>query len=135
VPDTSTRWAGLQTGEYDFAYGISYDSYEQLQSDPNLEPILAPSANAVVVFNKQKGLSSDPAFRRAINTDLDAEKVMMGAFPNPDFFWLDAGYMDWNIEKWASVAGGEFYNQADPEKAKQMLEDIGYNGEEFRLMA
>ncbi|WP_368653790.1 ABC transporter substrate-binding protein [Ornithinibacillus sp. 4-3] len=135
VPDTSTRLAGLQTGEYDFAYGVSYDSYDQLQEDPNLEPILAPSANAVIVFNKQKGIASDAAFRRAVNTALDAEKVMMGAFPNPDFFWLDAGYMDINIKRWASQAGSEFYNQADPEKAKQMLEEMGYNGEEFRLMA
>lgn len=135
VPDTSTRMAGLQTGEYDFAYGISYDSYDQLQNDDNLEPILAPSANAVVVFNKQKGLGANEKFRQAVNAGLDAEKIMMAAFPNKDFFWLDAGYMDINIKKWASTAGEEFYNQADMEKAKQMLDDMGYDGEEFRLMA
>lgn len=135
VPDTSTRFAGLQTGEYDFAYGISYDSYDQLVNDPNLEPILAPSANAVVVFNKIKGLGANEEFRRAVNTAVDAEEIMLGAFPNPDFYWLDAGYMDINIKKWASQAGSEYYNQANPEKAKQMLEEMGYNGEEFRLMA
>src|SRR5699024_6939006 len=31
-------------------------------------------------------------------------------------------------------AGSEYYNQNDPEKAKEMLEDIGYDGETFRII-
>lgn len=134
VPDTSTRLAGLQTGEYDFAYGVPYDSYEQLESDPNIETILTPAANEMLVFNKVEGISTNPEFRKAINTALDLEEIMMAAFPNKDFFWLDSGYMDINISNWASTAGSEYYNQNDPEKAKQMLEEIGYNGEEFKIM-
>src|SRR5690606_33024633 len=43
VNDSSTRLAGLQTGEYDFAYGIPYDNYDALLADDNLETILTPS--------------------------------------------------------------------------------------------
>lgn len=135
VPDTSTRLAGLQTGEYDFAYGVPYDNYDQLEDDPNLETILTPSSNHILVFNKVEGKSTDFKLREAINTALDNDEIMLAAFPNTDFYWLDAGYMDVNIVNWASKAGEEYYNQNDPEKAKQMLEDMGYNGEEFRIMA
>ena len=134
VPDTSTRLAGLQTGEYDFAYGIPYDNYDQLESDPNLETVLTPAANEMLVFNKVEGKSTNVELRKVINTALNNEEVMMAAFPNQDFFWLDSGYMDVNISNWASDAGSDYYNQNDPEKAKQMLEEIGYNGEEFRIM-
>src|SRR5699024_7606708 len=97
VPDTSTRLAGLQTGEYDFIYSVPFDNYDQLESDPNLETILTPSSNHIFVFNKVEGKSTDFKLREAINTALNNDEIMLGAFPNPDFYWLDSGYMDVNI--------------------------------------
>lgn len=135
VPDTSTRLAGLQSGEYDFIYGVPFDNYDQLVNDPNFETLLTPSSNHILVFNKVEGISTNFKLRQAINTGLNADDIMMAAFPNKDFYWLDSGYMDVNIVNWASTAGSEYYNQNDMEKAKQMLQDMGYNGEEFRLMA
>lgn len=134
VPDTSTRVAGLQTGEYDFAYGIPYDNFEQIDSDDNLDTILTPSANMFLGLNKVEGIASDVKMREVINMALDNEEIMMASFPNPDFFWLDSGYMDVGIENWASTAGSEYYNQNDPEKAKELLEEMGYDNEEFRIM-
>src|SRR5699024_5608503 len=37
VNDVSTRLAGLQSGEFDFSFGIHYDSYDQLENDDSLE--------------------------------------------------------------------------------------------------
>src|SRR5699024_6033867 len=99
-----------------------------------LETILTPSGNQMMGFNKVEGIASDAKIRQAINAAVDANEVMFAAFPNEDFYWLDSGYMDMNIKAWASTAGSEYYNQADVEKAKQMLEEAGYNGEEFRIM-
>src|SRR5699024_4809183 len=65
---------------------------------------------------------------------LDADEIMMAAFPNEEFYWLDSGYMDVHIENWASTAGSEYHNQNNPDRAKEMLEEIGYDGEEFRIM-
>lgn len=135
VPDTSTRIAGLQTGEYDFAYGIPYDNYDMFEEDPNFETILTPAANALLGFNNVEGISTNFKMRQAINAALDMEEVMMAAFPNEAFFWLDSGYMDVNIKTWLTDAGSEYYNQADPEKAKQYLDEMGYDGEVFRIMA
>ncbi|WP_368652634.1 ABC transporter substrate-binding protein [Ornithinibacillus sp. 4-3] len=134
VNDSSTRLAGLQTGEYDFAYGIPYDNYDALLADDNLETILTPSANQMMGLNKVQGIATDPKFRQAVNAALDAEQVMFAAFPDEDFFWLDSGYMDMYIEPWLTDAGNEYYNQANPERAKELLDEIGYNNEEFRIM-
>lgn len=135
VTDSSTRLSGLQTGQYDFIYGVPYDYYDQIQNDPNLDSLLTPAANPLMAFNNVEGISTNAKIRQAINAALNVEEILMGAFPNPDFFWVDSGYMDVNIKPWASKAGSEYYNQNDLEKAKQLLEEAGYNGEEFRLMA
>ncbi|HLR75464.1 MAG TPA: ABC transporter substrate-binding protein [Virgibacillus sp.] len=134
VPDTSTRVAGLQTGEYDFAFGIPYDNYEQFENDDNFETILTPSANEIMGYNNVEGIASDFEIREVVNMALDADEIMMAAFPNEEFYWLDSGYMDVHIENWASTAGSEYHNQNNPDRAKEMLEEIGYDGEEFKIM-
>ncbi|WP_368654655.1 ABC transporter substrate-binding protein [Ornithinibacillus sp. 4-3] len=134
VTDPSTRLTGLQTGEYDFVYGVPLDNYEQLQNDPNLETILEPEANNLLGLNNVEGPASDFKLRQAINTALDAETIMMAGYPNEDFYWLDSGYMDVHIANWASTAGSEYYNQNDMEKAKQLLEESEYDGEEFTII-
>jgi peptide/nickel transport system substrate-binding protein len=39
-----------------------------------------------------------------------------------------------NQVQWTNDAGKEFYNQANPEKAKQLLKEAGYNGQEITLL-
>lgn len=131
--DASTRLAGLQSGEYDFVFGVPYDSYEQLESDPNLKSYLAVNGVEVFKFNVNEGPASDVELRKAINTGLDIEAALMGGFPSEDLYWLHSGYMDEDLANWASDAGSEYYNINDPEKAKQMLADMGYDGEPFRI--
>jgi peptide/nickel transport system substrate-binding protein len=36
--------------------------------------------------------------------------------------------------EWYTDAGTEYYNPNDPEKAKALLTEAGYNGEEFRIL-
>ncbi|WP_368653138.1 ABC transporter substrate-binding protein [Ornithinibacillus sp. 4-3] len=135
VTDASTRIAGLQTGEYDFAYGVPYDSYEQVNRDENINTHLDVTGVQLLAYNKEKGPAADVRMREVINTALDIEEIMMAAYPNEDLFWLHSSYMDEDIVSWASDAGEEYHNINDPEKAKQMLEDMDYNGEEFKILA
>lgn len=135
VTDASTRVAGLQTGEYDFAYGIPYDSYEQVNSDPNLNTYLDVSGVQLLAYNKAKGPASDVRMREVVNTALNMQEIMMAAFPNEELFWLHSSYMDEEIVNWASDAGQEYHNLNDPEKAKEMLAEMGYDGEPFKILA
>lgn len=134
VPDSSTRLAGILSGEYDFAYGIPQDNYDQLINSDSVEPVLVPGSNTIIKFNNVEGIVSDFEFREIINTALDYEQIMMAAFASEEFYELDSGYMHKDVTAWASQAGSEYHNINDPEKAKQMLEDYGYNGEEVVIM-
>lgn len=134
VGDAGTRLAGLQTGEYDIAYAMQYDGYNRLLDDSDMNPVLEKVGEVVLVYNKVQGPASNVKMRQAINASLDVDEIMFGGFTNEDIYWLDSGYMTRDIENWRSEAGSEFYNENDPEKAKKLLKEIGYNNEEFKLM-
>jgi len=134
VSDSSTRLSGLLTGEYDFAYSIPADDYDQLKSDPDLEAFLANYGELLMVYNENEGPASNVKMRQAINAALDIDKIMLAAFPHKDLYWLSPGYMTKEVSNWASDAGEEFYDQKDPEKAKELLKEINYNNEEFKLL-
>lgn len=134
VGDAATRLAGLRTGEYDIAYAMQYDDYQQLLDDPKMNPVLEKVGEFVLVYNKVEGPASDLKMRQAINAALNIDEIMMAAYTNKDIYWLDPGYMTRDIVNWKSDAGNEFYYENDPEKAKKLLEEMGYNNEEFKLM-
>ncbi|MFB5674364.1 ABC transporter substrate-binding protein [Paenibacillus terreus] len=136
VTDSSTRLAGIQTGEYDIASNMPFDNYEQLKSMPNLTTHATfDSGTLNVAYNKKQGLMTDPKIRAAINTGINANAIMMASFGSEDLYKLDPGYMSFEQADWATDAGKESFNLGDAEKAKQMLEDAGYNGEELILYA
>src|SRR5699024_4857120 len=56
------------------------------------------------------------------------------AYSDDEFYRVDSGYVFKEQEDWYTDAGGEYYNQNDPEQAKRLLEEAGYNGEELTLM-
>lgn len=135
VPDPSTRLTGIQTGEYDIANSIPFDSYEQIKDDANVEVHLGWEAYPILVFNKEQGPFTDAKLRQAVNAALNIDEIMLGAFSNEDLYDIHPGYMHRNQTDWFTDAGAEAYNQSDPEKAKQLLEEAGYDGEEIRIMA
>ncbi|WP_164553405.1 ABC transporter substrate-binding protein [Brevibacillus marinus] len=134
VPDASTRMAGLQSGQYDFIYTVPFDNYEQLKNNPELYPVFDTYGEMILLYNKVEGLASNFKMRQAINAALDIDKIMLASYAHEDLYWLQPGYMTRVVSNWASNAGSEFYNQKDPEKAKQLLAEIGYNNEEFTIM-
>lgn len=134
VTDPSTRTAGIQTGEYDIIDNVPYENYEQLNSDSALNTYVSLTGDLMFWYNKRNGLLSDPKMRQAVNTVIDNEEIMEAAFNIEDLYNLDPGYMSADIENWASDAGFEAYNQGDVEKAKQLLEEAGYNGDPITVI-
>jgi len=134
VPDTSTRLAGLQTGQYDIAYALPYNDYELMKEDPNIDIYRDAHGGHTLMYNKSEGPVADFKMRQAINYALNIEEIMVAAFAHEDNYWLDSGYMDKHVVNWASDKGKEYYNVNDIDKAKQILDEIGYDGEEITLM-
>ena len=136
VSDSSTRMAGVQTGEYDIALQMPVDNYAKLKSMSDLETYVSFDTGTLnVAYNKKHGLLTNPKMREAVNTGVDAKSIMLASFGSDDLFELHPGYMSPEQTDWETDAGKESYNIADVNKAKQLLKDAGYNGEEVILYA
>ncbi|GIN89332.1 peptide ABC transporter substrate-binding protein [Siminovitchia terrae] len=134
VTDPATRLAGLQTGQYDVSLSVSNDNYEQVLGDESLNTYKDLYGNITLVYNKEKGPFTDFKLREAVNTAINSEEVMLAVFGHSDLYEIDAGYMNKAQTNWYNDSGKDVYNQGDTAKAKEMLKQAGYNGEEVRLM-
>ncbi|GGK29511.1 peptide ABC transporter substrate-binding protein [Caldalkalibacillus thermarum] len=134
VPDESTRVNGLLSGEYDFAHMLPYDAIPQLENVPNIEIDIWPFGIQALVFNKKEGLFRDVRMRQAVNYALNKEEILTAAFTSPKYFELDPSLFLPEQTDWYTDAGQEYYNQQDLEKAKQLLQEAGYNGEEVIIL-
>ena len=134
VVDNSTRVAAMTTGEYDIGISMPEDNFEQLKSVDSLKYEIALSAGNSFVFNNKEGIFANPAMRQAFNMALDYEEIMQGAFRTPEFYRLSPGIMFPEQKDWYTDAGKENYNPNDPERAKEMFKEAGYNGEVIRIL-
>lgn len=134
VSDPSTRLAGLQTGEYDAANALPFDNYAQAEADPNIETVVGNAGSNGLVFNKRAGVMTSPVMRQAVNAALDVEAIQVAAFSSPQFFDLNGSLAIDDQSPWYTDAGLQNYNVRDPDRARQLLAQAGYNGEPVRIL-
>src|SRR5699024_9045380 len=136
VTDSSTRVAGIQSGQFDIAHEVPYDSAEQLESDGNIENQIIPGAGTLIMFmNKKTGIFKEEKAREALMTLADLEDIMTAAFSNPKYFSLNHNMMMPHQEElWYSDIGKEDYELTDPDLAKELFDEAGYAGEELTIM-
>lgn len=133
APDSSTRLAGIQSGEYDLAYQLPFDSYQQLMAtDLQVEPSLA--GNMVIQYNSADGMFADPLMRQAVNAALNIDEILEASLVESDIYTSGPEHMEAENLQWATNAGEAYYNQNDEELAKRLLEEAGYNGEEVKIV-
>lgn len=134
VADPSTRVNGLMSGQYHFSHMLSYDSIPQLENSKGSVVDVWPYGLEGLVFNKKSGVFTDVKLRQAVNYALDMEVIMSSAFTSEEFYTLESSLFLPNQTAWYSDAGKENYNQKDLEKAKKLLKEAGYNGEEVVIL-
>ncbi len=131
APDEAARIAGLQAGDYHYLESISPDQYDTLKDDPNVSArLLPPQGWGIFILNMRSPLTDDLKIRQAFQAALDHEAIALAGY-GEGFFRLDPGLMFLETA-WYTDAGIELYNQNDPEKAKQLLEEAGYDGTPLR---
>lgn len=135
LADDNSILSGLQTGQVHATSGIGYDSYELFASDPAYNVTVTSAQMPMLIFNKAQGLASNAAFRRGINAALNMDEILYGAYGSRDFYSLNSSYMFPSQEIWYTDAGSEYYNQADTEAAKALLNEAGYDfSEPFKIL-
>ena len=132
VADQATESAGLEAGQYDVVFNVSYDDYARLESNPNLTTVSSQMGTIALIPNHKQGIASHQYFRTAVNTALDYDELLTASYGKA--YELGSSYMDAGQPFWASEAGKENYNQKDLEKAKKILTDNGYKGEPFTIL-
>ena len=134
LPDDSVRLAALESGDVDITWG-THEAYDRLKALPDLNvKIEKPGNKFVTLLNKQKGLFTNVKLRQAALAALDMEPILRAAVGHPQFYRLDSS-LSFKEEPWWTDAGGELYNQNNPEKARRLLKEAGYQGEPVRYIA
>ncbi len=133
VTDPTIRLSGLQTGLYDIAMNIQPEHYEQVKNSKNAKALTDQRTYLILNFNKKEGPLANVKLRQAISAALDLNSIMYGSFGNEEIYDIYPGFMKMD-QKFYSDAASEYFNQKNPELAKKLLKEAGYNGEEIVLM-
>ncbi|TFB24429.1 ABC transporter substrate-binding protein [Filobacillus milosensis] len=132
IPDNSARLNALKTGDVHVVDGVNPSEVSSIEEDPNLKVLERPSMNVGYMgftFGRDNPLQ-DVKVRRALSHAVPKEQLIDAFYygqAQPAKTYMPpsvAGYND-EIEDY----------EYDPEKAKQLLAEAGYeNGFEFDLM-
>jgi len=133
VPDAAQRLNGLLAGEYQYANELDATAYSTLEASEGIEIMQKPGEwIPFTIFNSINSAFSDIRMRQALILCLDMDECMLAAASgNPNLYELGSS-MFFENQVWFCEAGSEWYNKNDDEKAKQLLAEAGYNGEELK---
>ncbi len=137
VPESGSRVAGIVAGEYHWVQDLPKIEYYDLKGDPNLETVLQKAQWApVVYFDTNEPPMNDVRMRRAIQAALNHDHIMLAAAELEEFYRLCSSFF-FQEQVWHCDIGEQLglYDQRDPERALELAEEAGYDGEELVFLA
>ena len=134
VSDASTRIAGARNGQYDIVEEIPLDNYDEVSKDQNLTLDVSKSGNLNLFLNTTEGIMANKDMRQAILAVLNCDEILLGAYGNENLYETNLNWCNPSDTQWANDGGKEYYNQNNPDKAKELLKKAGYNNEELTLV-
>jgi len=134
VPDVTVATNGVITGQYHFATTVDNDQFDTLKNDPNCVPVIVkPSGWLLINYNKRKGLFADKRIRQAVGLSFDRQEALIAAYGRKELTQLDPGLAAPETV-WGSQVSRDIYLRKDPETAKALLKEAGYNGQVVRWL-
>jgi len=129
VPEANARVASLEVGEAHFIEQIPNRAAQRLKNNDAIRIVtLMPWSIEALILNAGDGPTAKLGVRRAIQAALDVEQILTIA--TDGVFRLDHGFNYPESAYWAGDVGAKLYNQKNPDLARQLLKEAGYNGEE-----
>jgi peptide/nickel transport system substrate-binding protein len=128
VPELSTRVAGLLSGQFDMITEIGTDEFPQIEGSPNGAVAGGPIETIRgVIYDSIDSSISNPRIRHAMNLAIDRETLVKSLYEGR----TDVPH-GWQVKTF-----GDMYlkdrpiDEYNPEKAKQLLKEAGYHGQEI----
>lgn len=133
MPDEAARVAGLQAGDFHYLEEIIPDQVEAIGDNPNLNiQILPPRSYGVLIMNTIAGPMTNVKLRQAVLAAVDVEATGQASH-GEGYFEPDPGIM-LPQTRWHSTVGQEYYDQGNPERARQLAQEAGYDGTPLRIL-
>ena len=133
VPEAAARIAGLVAGDYDLITEIAPDQFGTIEGYDDLEVIGGIVGNhRLLEYGVQHPVLADARVRRAIGLAIDRDAIVEG-------LWADRVSVPngFQFPFYGETYVGDYPEMAyDPEEARRLLQDAGYDGEtvEFRIV-
>lgn len=129
VPESTTRVAGLESGEYDVITEVPDGEATRLGENADLDAVKnGPGVLLYMMFNHKVGPTSQLNIRKAIQSLIDPAEISAVAVSNPDFALTNPSIYA-PESAYNTDAGADLYVPGDVEKAKEYLAAADYNGE------
>lgn len=128
IPETASRITALRTGEADLITNVAPDQLSLIDSEPNMKAVGAPTALFhVMIMNQNHPVMKDARIRRALSLAVDRDALNQA-------LWLGKAVVpaSHTMEEFGELYMPELTTfEYDPEQAKKLLAEAGYNGEEI----
>ncbi|KAA0916095.1 ABC transporter substrate-binding protein [Aquicoccus porphyridii] len=128
VPETASRVTALKTGEADIVTNIAPDQLAMIETDPNLRTVgSATPLFHVMIMNVNHPELRDPRIRQAMSLAIDRDLLN-------EALWLGKAVVPstHTLEEFGELYMPELTTfEYDPERARALLEEAGYDGAEI----
>lgn len=132
VTEPQARVAGLETGELHGVEDVPTKSVDRLRQNKS---IVLKTMNNYMIQISIPNFSAPPTdnlkFRQAVQAALDMDEIMEAATDGA--YTLNKSFL-YPGQNFYTEVGSEAYNQKNPAKAKKLLAEAGYKGEETILL-
>ncbi len=133
IPEGGARSAALEAGEIHAVDALPPPAAKRLKDNRNIKIIEAmPWAFQTLIVNASFGPTKDQKVRQAIQAIIDAEEIM--AIAGEGLYRLTHGWQHPGTAYFAGDIGKSDYNVKDMAKAKRLLAEAGYKGEEIVIL-
>jgi peptide/nickel transport system substrate-binding protein len=138
VTEPGARVSGLLAGDYDQIEDIPIVDFNRLSENPDVIPAVGgPGDSWNFEFNNSgaEPLAVNLQFRQAVQAAVDMDEMaalLTGG--NSEFYDMNPSLYRRSQDLWWTEVGAELWNQADLDRARELLEESGYDGEEVVIV-
>ncbi|MEO0823113.1 MAG: ABC transporter substrate-binding protein, partial [Pseudomonadota bacterium] len=128
VPEIATRIAGLRSGQFDIITEVGPDHIEEIEQADGVGVVGGPILNIRgLIYDSTDNALADARVRRALNLAIDRQAIVDSLYGGKTN--VPQG---WQMDVFGEMFLAERPQPAfDIEKAKALLQEAGYNGEEI----